>query len=263
MKKEFNVFYDGSCPLCNKEISLYKNTKCSQPINYVDVSSSEFKSENKEQLMQRFHIQTKDGEILSGAKAFVALWYQMPGWKILAKICDNRIILPIAEYSYTKFLKFRPKIKQIVSNYETSIPKDLVRDLRSDYAGETGAVYIYKGILFVTKDSKLIEVSQHHLITEQKHLDMVAKYLPKYRRTILKPFWIAAGFLTGYLPTLFSSNATYKTIHAVETFVDKHYQDQIDKIMKLNDPSLSSLLEDLKQAQKDECNHRDEAGELF
>ena len=35
--------------------------------------------------------------------------------------------------------------------------------LRSDHAGEVGAVYIYKGILTVARDPELLELSLIHI----------------------------------------------------------------------------------------------------
>ena len=48
--------------------------------------------------------------------------------------------------------------------------KLLVSFLRSDHAGEVGAVYIYKGILTIAKDPELVEFSTRHLATEKEHL---------------------------------------------------------------------------------------------
>ena len=42
--------------------------------------------------------------------------------------------------------------------------------LRSDHAGEVGAVYIYKGILKIAKDPELVNFSKRHLATEESHL---------------------------------------------------------------------------------------------
>lgn len=111
--KQIEVYFDGSCPLCNKEINLYKNTNTSCPISYVDVSSMEDNS-NKETLMKRFHIKDQQGNILSGAKAFIELWKTMNGWKYLAKVFDNKIGLTILEFLYTKFLIIRPQLQKVV-----------------------------------------------------------------------------------------------------------------------------------------------------
>ena len=50
-----------------------------------------------------------------------------------------------------------------------NIPKYLIPHLRTDHAGETGAIYIYKGILFVSKNHDIIKFSKKHLKTELNH----------------------------------------------------------------------------------------------
>ena len=71
------VFFDGSCPLCRWEISLYQGAVPTSPIQWVDVSDTKQKAIEGcscRELMARFHVQTKEGAMLSGAAAFVALW---------------------------------------------------------------------------------------------------------------------------------------------------------------------------------------------
>ena len=43
------------------------------------------------------------------------------------------------------------------------LSKPLLEDLRSDHAGEAGAVMIYKGILAITKDQELKSFALAHL----------------------------------------------------------------------------------------------------
>jgi ubiquinone biosynthesis monooxygenase Coq7 len=52
----------------------------------------------------------------------------------------------------------------------------------------------------------------------------------------------------------------YKTIAAVETFVDKHYQHQVDHLMNAGGPE--GLLPVLLRCQTDEQHHRDQAAAL-
>ena len=54
--------------------------------------------------------------------------------------------------------------------------------------------------------------------------------------------------------------AVYGTIAAVETFVDRHYQQQIDHLRAQGGPD--GLLPLLERCQADECHHRDEAAAL-
>ncbi|MEO0411027.1 MAG: demethoxyubiquinone hydroxylase family protein [Pseudomonadota bacterium] len=143
---------------------------------------------------------------------------------------------------------------------QQDMPAWLVAELRSDQAGETGAVEIYRGILALSKDPDLRAFATHHMETEQKHLDLINTILPHAERTRLLPVWKVMGFLTGALPAIFGAKAVYATIEAVETFVDHHYQQQIDQL------DTQSLLPEIKAAlvacQADEVAHRDEAAGL-
>jgi ubiquinone biosynthesis monooxygenase Coq7 len=139
----------------------------------------------------------------------------------------------------------------------TETPAWLIADLRSDHAGETGAVWIYRGVLAVARDPGVRAFAERHKTTEQGHLDLLEGVLPPAERSRLLPIWRAAGFLTGFLPALFGPRAVYATIDAVETFVDHHYQEQLDRLDDAGiAPALRALL---ARCQEDEVHHRDEA----
>jgi ubiquinone biosynthesis monooxygenase Coq7 len=133
----------------------------------------------------------------------------------------------------------------------------LIGDIRSDHAGETGAVMIYRGILAGTRDPVIKSFAQSHMATEQRHLDLLNAMLPPMQRSALLPIWRVAGWLTGFLPTLGGSLAVYATIDAVETFVDHHYEEQIQKLAT-SGPA-GELRRVLLVCQADEVHHRDEA----
>ena len=137
------------------------------------------------------------------------------------------------------------------------LPAEVFADLRTDHAGELGAVCIYQGVLQFTRDPVLRAFAKHHLVTEQKHLLLISDWLPKAEYSRLLPLWKLAGFLTGALPALFGSKAVYATIEAVETFVNHHYEDQIRGLE--SKPELSDLRQTLLACQADEVAHRDEA----
>lgn len=139
----------------------------------------------------------------------------------------------------------------------------MVRELRSDHAGETGAVYIYKGITSVARwqqDAELLAFAKEHGDTEAKHLRLLEEWLPHSLRSRLLVPWRMAGWLTGALPALLGRRAVYGTIAAVETFVDEHYQQQIDHLRLQGGPE--GLLPLLLRCQADEQHHRDEATAL-
>ena len=137
------------------------------------------------------------------------------------------------------------------------LPAWVCADLRTDHAGEVGAVCIYQGVLRFARDPALRSFAEHHLLTEQKHLRLILAWLPSSRHSRLLPIWRLAGFLTGALPALFGPKAVYATIEAVETFVDHHYEEQVRALS--SQPALSDLRQTLLDCQADEVAHRDEA----
>ena len=141
----------------------------------------------------------------------------------------------------------------------SGLPRWLQQELRSDHAGEFGAVMIYRGILAVSRDASVREFATSHLRTEQKHLALMEEIVPSAGRTRLLPLWRVMGWLTGALPALFGRQAVFATIEAVETFVDHHYEQQIVLLTPEEHGLLRQVLVD---CQADEVSHRDEAAGL-
>jgi ubiquinone biosynthesis monooxygenase Coq7 len=140
------------------------------------------------------------------------------------------------------------------------MPKWLLSALRTDHAGETGAVWIYKGILSVSGDKKVIEFATRHLETEQEHLKLLESTLDVANRTKLLPLWRLAGFVIGAAPALIGPSLVWATIEAVETFVVDHYEKQIKTLIASEEQA--SILELLRKCSADEAEHCHEAQSL-
>lgn len=138
-----------------------------------------------------------------------------------------------------------------------SVPERLWPALRSDHAGETGAVFIYRGIVSVSRNVEVRAFALKHLATEQTHLSLMEQLVPPKRRSRLIWLWRVAGWLTGALPALFGPPAVFRTVEAVETFVDRHYCEQIDSLS--GDDRYRGLHALLEQCRLDEVAHRDDA----
>jgi ubiquinone biosynthesis monooxygenase Coq7 len=145
-----------------------------------------------------------------------------------------------------------------VAEFADDVP-GLIGDLRSDHAGETGAVAIYLGILAVSRHPAVRHFALTHLATEREHLARLGALLPRGRRSLLLPVWRVAGWLTGALPALVGPRAVYATIDAVETFVDHHYEEQVRKLPDHGPGGALRAL--LISCQADEVEHRDQARE--
>lgn len=118
------VLYDGACPLCRREIGVYRQLKPLQAdssICFADVNDATVPlpcGTTRDQLLARFHVQTTDGKVLSGAQAFLALWAALPGWRWLAFLGRLPGALWVMERTYRLFLRFRPMLQRWAARWD-------------------------------------------------------------------------------------------------------------------------------------------------
>jgi predicted DCC family thiol-disulfide oxidoreductase YuxK len=115
------VLYDGACPLCRREIGVYRGLQPSTPVCFADVSDATQPlppGTAREQLMARFHVLRGDGRLLSGAQAFLALWAALPGWRWAAHIGRVPGAAWAMERAYRLFLRARPALQRWAARLE-------------------------------------------------------------------------------------------------------------------------------------------------
>ena len=110
------VWFDGACPLCQREISIMRRLDREGAIDFVDVSEDADPScpIDQAQLLARFHAE-EDGKVLSGAAAFAAMWRAIPRLRFFGRIARNRTVLAVLERFYILFLKVRPRLQRLIS----------------------------------------------------------------------------------------------------------------------------------------------------
>jgi 3-demethoxyubiquinol 3-hydroxylase len=266
------VYYDGACPVCSREIAMYRQQPGGESCAWVDASRcspSELGPDlDPPRALARMHVRQADGRLVSGAAAFIAMWQVFPATRWLGRIAAVPPLPWVLELGYRLFLRVRPLWRKAGAapahtTDDTCITPALWAELRSDQAGETGAVAIYRAILALSRDADVRAFASRHLATEQEHLRLINTWLPPARRSRLLPVWRLAGWMTGALPALVGRRAVYQTIAAVETFVDHHYADQLRMIDAMPaDARLAELRALLAACRADEVEHRDEAREL-
>ncbi len=109
------VLYDGACPLCRREIGVYRGLQPHRPVCYADVNDAELPlppGTTRAQLLARFHVRSREGELLSGAQAFLALWAALPGWRWLAWAGRLPGATWAMERTYRLFLRWRPALQR-------------------------------------------------------------------------------------------------------------------------------------------------------
>ena len=139
----------------------------------------------------------------------------------------------------------------------STLPAHLAGEMRSNHAGETGAVWIYKGVLAISRDAEIRAFAEHHLATEEIHLGFFEGWLTSRQKSVLLPLWRGSGFILGAVSAVGGRNWVYASIEAVETFVVKHYESQYAALDAYGDETLRAAIH---RFCNDEADHRDEAG---
>ncbi|MDQ2893654.1 MAG: DUF393 domain-containing protein [Pseudomonadota bacterium] len=105
------VWHDGGCPLCRREIALMRRLDRSGAIRFVDVAQDGSECPvDRTALLARFHAR-ENGELLSGAAAFAAMWRAIPVLRPLGLAARNPVVLNLLERAYRGFLVVRPTLQ--------------------------------------------------------------------------------------------------------------------------------------------------------
>ena len=102
------VWFDGDCPLCVREIALMRRLDRRNAIRFVDLQGRNDCPLDHETLLSRFHAREVDGDMLSGAAAFAAMWRAIPLLRPIGHIARIPPVLWLLERLYLGFLRIRP-----------------------------------------------------------------------------------------------------------------------------------------------------------
>ena len=114
--QRLKFFYDGACPLCRREIALYRALdKQGRHVDWQDVSGGDQSVEvcpglTKRGALRAMHAELPSGELVRGAAALVELWRALPGFRWIAPLASWRPVLWCLERAYRGFLRIRPAL---------------------------------------------------------------------------------------------------------------------------------------------------------
>ncbi len=109
---ELEVWFDGDCPLCRREIAVMRRLDRRGAIVFTDVATGQGSCPiDRADLLARFHAR-EDGRMVSGAEAFAAMWRVIPLLAPLGRLARNRQVLGLMERLYLAFLKVRPRLQR-------------------------------------------------------------------------------------------------------------------------------------------------------
>ncbi len=105
------MLYDGSCPLCSREVSHYRRIDTENAVTWIDIATDRrLLNENNisyEAAMQHLHVLSVDGTIKRGAYAFAEIWQALPYYRYLARLVSLPGILPLLDRLYQRFARWR------------------------------------------------------------------------------------------------------------------------------------------------------------
>lgn len=136
---------------------------------------------------------------------------------------------------------------------------DIASMIRVNQAGEYGAAQIYKGQLAVMGDDAPGSSAIHHMAEqEQRHLEAFDKMIAErgVRPTAMQPLWKLAGYALGATTAAMGPRAAMACTAAVETEIDRHYQEQLEALETEDDPELTRMIAEFRE---EELEHKETA----
>ena len=110
---QIEVFYDGECPLCSREINFLRRIDKHHSIVATDISDPNFDASSVgvewSDLMDRLHGRRADGVIVEGVEVFRQL-YAAVGWGWLVSITRAPGIRQGLDAVYTLFARNRLRL---------------------------------------------------------------------------------------------------------------------------------------------------------
>lgn len=114
MSERLTVWYDGTCPLCLREIALMRRLDRGRRIDFIDLGDPTAACPIDRRLMlARFHA-CESGRIVSGAAAFAAMWRAIPLLRPFGLAARHHLVLRWLEALYLRFLDVRPTLQRWV-----------------------------------------------------------------------------------------------------------------------------------------------------
>ena len=115
MAAPFNIelFFDGACPLCMREVRLLKRLDRERRVRFTDIAAKDFDPSalglDMATLMARIHGRLPDGTIVEGVEVFRKV-YEAIGLRLLAKVSRWPAISALADVAYEIFAKNRLRL---------------------------------------------------------------------------------------------------------------------------------------------------------
>lgn len=110
---DVEVFFDGECPLCRREIAWFRRLDKRGRIRFTDIMRAGFDpvelGVEHEQLMARIHGRLPDGTWIHGVEVFRRM-YSAVGWRWLVAITRLPGLSRLLDWAYRLFARNRLRL---------------------------------------------------------------------------------------------------------------------------------------------------------
>ena len=107
------VFFDGACPICDREIALMKRLDRRRQLEFCDFSAQEYDAASSgfatADLGAVIHARWADGSIITGVEVFRAMW-EAVGLGFLARLSRLSLVEPLVLKAYAWFAHNRLRL---------------------------------------------------------------------------------------------------------------------------------------------------------
>jgi predicted DCC family thiol-disulfide oxidoreductase YuxK len=122
------IFYDGACSVCAKEMDIYRRKGHGGRLEFVDISAAQFDAArfgiSLDAFMREMHAIDRRGRVYRGVEAFRAIWQAFPGstgYRVLATLIALPGVNLLARIAYRVFARIRKYLPKKYGNCEDGV----------------------------------------------------------------------------------------------------------------------------------------------
>lgn len=108
---QLTVYYDGGCPVCSREIAMYRRQPGADACAWVDATRCDDAALgadlSRPAALARFHVRRADGALVDGMRGFALLWQALPRTARWGRIAAWGPMPALLDSAYAVFLKLR------------------------------------------------------------------------------------------------------------------------------------------------------------
>lgn len=124
MNSKTQIFFDGLCHLCSREIQHYRKQTGNEDLEFVDITAPGFDAKQAGldpiEVHRQMHVRRADGSLAVGVDAFIAIWEKLPRYHFAARWGKKAIPNALLRAGYSVFARVRPYLPRKKSDCSAS-----------------------------------------------------------------------------------------------------------------------------------------------